>query len=63
MAGATHIIVDKDLAYKDVKKIVESSASTNAVVVNENFPMDCVMWKTLVNPNQQIYKIRGRHRP
>ena len=60
LAVATHVIVDKGLAYKDIEKIIEPCLpEPSPVVVNENFPMDCVLWKGLVNPVQKIYTVPG----
>ncbi|KAK1769508.1 hypothetical protein QBC33DRAFT_467785 [Phialemonium atrogriseum] len=56
--GATHAVVDKNLTYKDVEKILESTASS-LVIVNEDYPIDSISFRTLLNPCQHRYRVTG----
>ncbi|KAK3941509.1 hypothetical protein QBC46DRAFT_458212 [Diplogelasinospora grovesii] len=61
LSGATHVIVDKNLVYKDIESIVGCTTSTTSrpVVVNEEYPIDCISFKTLLNPDQNRYRVSG----
>lgn len=68
----THIIVDKALGYdivaaepgwQDYKDILTSAtvaAGTNVetIVVNEEYPLHCISYRKLVNPNQPQYLVK-----
>lgn len=55
---ATHAIVDKNLAYKDVEKILKP-ATAALVIVNEDYPIDSISFRTLLNPHQHRYGVAG----
>lgn len=56
---ATHMIVDKDIRYDEVQKLV-ADASSSVIVVNENYPIDCVQFKTVLDPRQKKYQLLGQ---
>jgi DNA polymerase lambda/DNA polymerase IV len=55
---ATHVIVDKSLTYKDIEKMLASSASS-LIVVNEEYPIDSILFRNLLNPDQRRYRVPG----
>ncbi|KAL8863042.1 MAG: hypothetical protein Q9178_000415, partial [Gyalolechia marmorata] len=56
----THIIIDRDLTYNDLLKYLKrSSIPLNIAVVNEHYPAECIQYRTLVNPDQALYRVRG----
>ncbi|KAL8913159.1 MAG: hypothetical protein Q9171_001953 [Xanthocarpia ochracea] len=56
----THIIIDRDLTYNDLLKYLKrSSIPLNIAVVNEHYPAECIQYRTLVNPDQALYHVRG----
>ncbi|KAL8877643.1 MAG: hypothetical protein Q9198_004375 [Flavoplaca austrocitrina] len=58
--GITHIIVDKNLTYNDLLKYLKiSSIPVGIALVNEHYPADCIQYRTLVNPDQIFYHVRG----
>lgn len=59
---ATHVIVDKRLVYDDIRTILETcpTPSTAPVVVHEEYPIDCIQFRTVLNPDQARYHIQGR---
>ncbi|KAL8976585.1 MAG: hypothetical protein Q9205_007434, partial [Flavoplaca limonia] len=67
--GITHIIVDKNLTYNDLLKYLKISsipvgqslsiATVGIALVNEHYPADCIQYRTLVNPDQIFYHVRG----
>ncbi|KAB5551204.1 hypothetical protein GE09DRAFT_166090 [Coniochaeta sp. 2T2.1] len=56
---STHVIVDKHLAYKDVEKIFAKIADAPPVIVNEEYPIDCITFRSLLNPDQARYRVAG----
>ncbi|CCC09399.1 hypothetical protein SMACR_05184 [Sordaria macrospora] len=61
LTEATHVIVDKRLVYSDIQTILETTPTPSApVVVNEEYPMDCIQFRTVLNPDQARYHIPGR---
>jgi DNA polymerase lambda/DNA polymerase IV len=59
LLSASHVIVDKQLKYKDIENIVGSDATESLVIVNEDYPIDCMSFRTLLNPDQNRYKVAG----
>ncbi|PTB39563.1 hypothetical protein M441DRAFT_197009 [Trichoderma asperellum CBS 433.97] len=60
---ATHVIVEKKLIYKDVEKIWPKDGFGDAVppkVVNEDYPLDCIQFRAIVDPNQKKYLLDGQ---
>ncbi|ROT36943.1 hypothetical protein SODALDRAFT_314645 [Sodiomyces alkalinus F11] len=57
---ASHIIVDKSLCWKNIEPILSSAnGAPSAVLVNETYPLDCVEFRNLLNPNQNQYYVTG----
>lgn len=57
--GATHVVVDKDLIYKDIQNILAKAGGSLPVIVNEDYPIDCITFRSLLNPEQQRYRVAG----
>lgn len=57
---ATHIIVDKDIAYGDVKKIIGAGGPNTKVVVNEEYPVDCIRFRSVLDHSQNKYRVPGQ---
>ncbi len=57
---ASHVIVDKHLEYKDIESLLHADAAASLVVVNEDYPIDSIGFRTLLNPDQNRYRIPGR---
>ncbi len=61
---ATHVIVDKKLIWKDIESILSSVAELDSlVVVNEEYPLDCIGFRQICSPDQYRYRISGRPQP
>ncbi|KAK3389090.1 hypothetical protein B0T20DRAFT_425345 [Sordaria brevicollis] len=61
---ATHVIVDKRLVYRDIQNVIEANLMTSVpVLVNEDYPMDCLQFGTILDPDQPRYHISGRPPP
>ncbi|KAI2784841.1 hypothetical protein F4815DRAFT_138231 [Daldinia loculata] len=61
---ATHIIVDKKLTYTDIERLLQDDPRwSEKVLVNENYPIDCLKHRIIANPNQSQYKISGAPTP
>ncbi|KAI1768266.1 hypothetical protein GGR53DRAFT_478503 [Hypoxylon sp. FL1150] len=60
LVDATHIIVDKTLTYADIERHLQDDPKLSAkVLVNENYPIDCLKHQIIANSDQGIYKITG----
>jgi len=59
LADASHVIVDKHLGYKDVENLLGADAAPSLVIVNEEYPIDSISFRTLLNPDQIRYRIPG----
>ncbi|KAK3900718.1 hypothetical protein C8A05DRAFT_17002 [Staphylotrichum tortipilum] len=59
LADATHVVVDKHLEYKDMENLVGPEPSPSLVIVNEEYPIDSVSFRTLLNPDQVRYRVSG----
>jgi DNA polymerase lambda/DNA polymerase IV len=57
--GATHVVVDKNLTYKDIENVVAKAGGPLPVIVNEDYPIDCIAFRSLLNPGQQRYRVAG----
>ncbi|KAL1839142.1 hypothetical protein VTJ49DRAFT_1838 [Mycothermus thermophilus] len=60
LADATHVIVDRNLEFKDIQGIVGPDAAGSLTIVNEEYPVDCISFRTLLNPDQARYRVVGR---
>lgn len=68
---ATHIVVDKSITYNDIQGALSkasdytqgarSKGSQNSVkIVNEDYPIDCVQFKALLETDQVKYRLTGQ---
>lgn len=58
--GISHIIVDSDLTYADIIKWLKvDKLASELVLVNEQWPMDCIKFGFLVRPGQMMYEVKG----
>ncbi|KAI9730505.1 MAG: hypothetical protein M1834_005746 [Cirrosporium novae-zelandiae] len=56
----THVIVDRDLSYKDVISFLKiESLPASIILVNEGYPADCIIFRSIINPKQIIYQVDG----
>ncbi|KAK4105427.1 hypothetical protein N658DRAFT_512881 [Parathielavia hyrcaniae] len=61
LADASHVIVDKHLEYRDIENILGAEpAASSVILVNEEYPIDCIKFRTLLNPDQRRYRVAGR---
>ncbi|SPQ18648.1 ff37ed50-0c1f-47b6-98bd-840dba5cdb5e [Thermothielavioides terrestris] len=59
LADASHVVVDKNLTYKDIEGLLGCETAGSFVIVNEEYPIDCISFRTLLNPDQNRYKVPG----
>lgn len=57
--GATHAIVDKNLAYKDIQSVLANAPHARPIIVNEDYPIDCITFRSVLNHDQQRYRVAG----
>lgn len=58
--GITHVIVDNNITYDELTKHLKmNSLPANVDLVNEHYVPDCLMYKSLVGPNQRRYQALG----
>ncbi|PSK55428.1 hypothetical protein B9Z65_2817 [Elsinoe australis] len=71
-AAVTHLIVDRSMNYEQVCGFLSATEKLEQIpahvhVVNENYPADCISYRSLVDPQQKQYEVRGfepqRHDP
>ncbi|KFX87792.1 hypothetical protein O988_09285 [Pseudogymnoascus sp. VKM F-3808] len=56
----THVIADKHLSYADITSFLKiSSIPDHIILVNELYPLDCIQFKAILNPNQKQYLLKG----
>ncbi|UNI14960.1 DNA-directed DNA polymerase [Purpureocillium takamizusanense] len=70
VAGATHVVVDKALEYRDVEKVLNAAAAAEGLgssggtrrpkVVNEDYPIDCIQFRALLDSGQSKYRVAGQ---
>ncbi|KAM3514180.1 hypothetical protein MY11210_002171 [Beauveria gryllotalpidicola] len=58
-AQATHIIVDRDIGYRDAEKAVARKRE-GVVIVNEDYPVECVQFRALLDGKQKRYMLVGQ---
>lgn len=63
-ADVTHIIVDKALSYQDVITFMKAKFSleefpSDVILVNEEYPIDCIQFRLLVDSAQSQYSVKG----
>ena len=61
LRDATHVVVDKQLAWSDIAAVVRDKGGdeTRPILVNDEYPLDCIGFRCLLNPAQRRYRIRG----
>ncbi|KAK3300883.1 uncharacterized protein B0H64DRAFT_334493 [Chaetomium fimeti] len=59
LEDASYIIVDRHLEYKDLECVLGAEVSDSVVIVNEEYPIDCISFRTLLNPDQNRYRVAG----
>lgn len=57
--GATHAVVDKNLVFKDIESILAKAGRSLPIIVNEDYPIDCITFRSLLNHDQQRYRVAG----
>ncbi|PNS16175.1 hypothetical protein CAC42_1938 [Sphaceloma murrayae] len=60
----THLVVDRSMTYDQVCDTLRSTEKIVSIpprvhVVSEDYPADCIAYKTLVNPQQAHYRVKG----
>ncbi|GKT40073.1 DNA polymerase lambda [Colletotrichum spaethianum] len=64
LENATHVIVDSNLNWKSIESIVSSEHGAHSyLVLNEEYPLDCLRFKTLLNAEQKQYRVSGCPEP
>ncbi|CAM1506816.1 Fc.00g064570.m01.CDS01 [Cosmosporella sp. VM-42] len=59
--NATHIVVEKNLDFKDIKSVLERINKVSPPkLVNEDYPIDCIQFKALLRHNQKKYQLTGQ---
>ncbi|RKU40395.1 hypothetical protein DL546_002837 [Coniochaeta pulveracea] len=59
LSGATHVIVDKNLSYKDIEAVVSKAGASGPIIVNEDYPVECIQFRNILNPDQHRYRVAG----
>ncbi|KAL7629294.1 hypothetical protein AAE478_000814 [Parahypoxylon ruwenzoriense] len=60
LVDATHIIVDKKLTYADIERHLQDEPNlSDKILVNENYPIDCLRHHIIASPEQGQYGITG----
>ncbi|KAF5011672.1 hypothetical protein FDECE_2247 [Fusarium decemcellulare] len=61
---ASHIVVEKHIKFKDLEGILKNT-NKNAPpkVVNEDYPIDCIQFKTVLQHTQKKYQLSGQPTP
>ncbi|KAL7960958.1 DNA polymerase [Trichoderma compactum] len=60
---ATHVVVEKKLEYKDVEKMWPKDgfgARAPPKVVTEDYPLDCIQFRAIVDASQRKYLVNGQ---
>lgn len=59
-AGVTHVVVDRKLEIADVLKVMATDTlSTGIIFVNESYPSDCIVYRALIKPKQDMHTFAG----
>ena len=62
--GITHVVVDKNLSHKDLLTFLEiRSLPQDIIVVNEDYPADCIRFRFVVNPRRPQYHVKSYEEP
>ncbi|KAF5973844.1 DNA polymerase IV [Fusarium coicis] len=58
---ATHIVVEKHILYKDIENVLKNTnKNLPPKVVNEEYPIDCIQFKALLQCGQKKYRLAGQ---
>ncbi|CAJ0546023.1 Ff.00g094960.m01.CDS01 [Fusarium sp. VM40] len=58
---ATHIVVEKHIQFKDIEGVLKkTNKNLPPNVVNEDYPIDCIQFKALLQYGQKKYQIAGQ---
>lgn len=58
---ATHIVVEKHILYKDIESVLKNTnKNLPPKVVNEEYPIDCIQFKALLQCSQKKYRLAGQ---
>ncbi|KAM0564213.1 hypothetical protein ACHAPJ_000423 [Fusarium lateritium] len=58
---ATHIVVEKHIQFKDLEGVLKNTnKNLPPKVVNEEYPIDCIQFKALLQYNQKKYQLVGQ---
>ncbi|KAF7562193.1 hypothetical protein G7046_g1951 [Stylonectria norvegica] len=58
---ATHVVVEKNIEFKDIENILaRASKQARPTIVNEDYPIDCIQFKALLQQNQKKYQLTGQ---
>jgi DNA polymerase IV len=58
---ATHIVVEKHIQYKDIESVLKNTnKNLPPKVVNEEYPVDCIQFKALLQCSQNKYRLTGQ---
>lgn len=56
----THVIVDKAMDYGRLLKFVKrDKLPDDVIIVSEDYPAECISYKTLLDPRQLQFKVKG----
>ncbi|KAF5616682.1 DNA polymerase IV [Fusarium sp. NRRL 52700] len=58
---ATHIVVEKHIRYNDIESVLKNTnRNLPPRVVNEEYPIDCIQFKALLQCSQKKYRLIGQ---
>jgi DNA polymerase IV len=58
---ATHIVVEKHIQFKEIEGVLKkTNKNLPPKVVNEEYPIDCIQFKALLQHSQKKYQIAGQ---
>ncbi|TFA98549.1 DNA polymerase lambda [Trichoderma ghanense] len=64
LMAATHVVVEKKLEWKDVEKMLlpreKFEGREMPRVVNEDYPLDCIQFRAIVDAGQRKYLLNGQ---
>jgi DNA polymerase IV len=65
LLAATHVVVEKKLEWKDVEKLLllpgeKLEGREMPRVVNEDYPLDCIQFRAIVDAGQRKYLLNGQ---
>lgn len=61
IATASHVVVDRALDYKSVESfLLRQRSSQKPVIVNEDYPIDCIQFGSVLDPRQAKYRVTGQ---